>query len=150
MSKSIKLKDNNYWDSSSVVYNQEQLDSVLADIIGKIIKNSGTWNTNHHYIRFKNGMAVCFGRQVLSNISTTEANKGGSLYWIDNLDIELPIHFKDLNYQVVCLQAGNTLMFPYGTTKTQTDHFDVHLVSPTTRSNSNIVIDYVAWGFSKA
>lgn len=52
MSKSIKLKDNNYWDSSSVVHDTTPLDTKLAQLEAKLnqihnydanIVEVGTW-----------------------------------------------------------------------------------------------------------
>lgn len=40
MSKSIKLKNNTYWDSTGIVHNQEKLNTVLNNIQSKVDRQS--------------------------------------------------------------------------------------------------------------
>lgn len=149
MSKSIKLSNDTYLDSSSIVYNEEELDNILSDILSKIIKNSGTWSDRSHYIRFNNGMGVCFGSQEIT-MTTSEDNKINGIYYSDYHNIEMAILFKDLNYQVICMQVGGALVWPYGTTNTKQDFFQVHMCSVSPRNAQKIRINYIAWGYTKA
>lgn len=52
MAKSIKLKDNKYWDSSSILHNRELLST-------KIINSSGS-NSNGNWIKFEDGTMITY------------------------------------------------------------------------------------------
>lgn len=52
MSKSIKLKDNKYWDSSSIMHNRELLST-------KVINSSGS-NSNGNWIKFEDGTMITY------------------------------------------------------------------------------------------
>lgn len=52
MTKSIKLKDNKYWDSSSILHNRELLST-------KIINSSGS-NSNGNWIKFEDGTMITY------------------------------------------------------------------------------------------
>ena len=51
MSKSIKLKNNKYWDSSSISHNRELLST-------KVINSSGS-NSYGNWIKFEDGTMIC-------------------------------------------------------------------------------------------
>lgn len=70
MSKSIKLQNNTYLDSSSIVHNKELLST-------KIIHDSGS-NDNGSWVRFEDGTMICFGEKELGDINCTSA--WGSVY----------------------------------------------------------------------
>ena len=52
MTKSIKLKDNKYWDSSSIIHNRELLST-------KIINSSGS-NSYGNWIKFEDGTMITY------------------------------------------------------------------------------------------
>lgn len=52
MAKSIKLKDNKYWDSNSIVHNRELLST-------KVINSSGS-NSNGNWIKFEDGTMITY------------------------------------------------------------------------------------------
>lgn len=52
MAKSIKLKDNKYWDSSSIMHNRELLST-------KVINSSGS-NSNGNWIKFEDGTMITY------------------------------------------------------------------------------------------
>lgn len=56
MSKSIKLNDNTYLDSSGVTHNRVLLSTILES---KIIYDSGS-NSNGSYIRYTDGTMICY------------------------------------------------------------------------------------------
>lgn len=65
MAKSIKLKNNIYIDSTSIVHNKNLLNEILEE---NIIEGKGD-NTNGSYIKYKNGILICFGNKAgTSNI----------------------------------------------------------------------------------
>lgn len=61
MAKSIKLKDNIYWDSSSIMHNRELLST-------KVINSSGS-NSNGNWIKFEDGTMICYKRHFFSNVA---------------------------------------------------------------------------------
>jgi len=67
MSKSIKLENNNYIDSTGITHNRELLSTILNNAT---VYDSGT-NTNGNYIRFKNGVMICWH----SIVGSTHPNK---------------------------------------------------------------------------
>lgn len=52
MAKSIKLKDNKYWDSSSIMHNRDLLST-------KVINSSGS-NSNGNWIKFEDGTMITY------------------------------------------------------------------------------------------
>ena len=52
MAKSIKLKNNIYWDSSSIMHNRELLST-------KVINSSGS-NSNGNWIKFEDGTMITY------------------------------------------------------------------------------------------
>ena len=52
MTKSIKLEDNKYWDSSSIMHNRELLST-------KVINSSGS-NSNGNWIKFEDGTMITY------------------------------------------------------------------------------------------
>lgn len=52
MAKSIKLEDNKYWDSSSIMHNRELLST-------KVINSSGS-NSNGNWIKFEDGTMITY------------------------------------------------------------------------------------------
>jgi len=60
MSKSIKLKDNNFIDSTGIVHNKELLST-------KIIHDSGS-NDNGSWVRFEDGTMICWGERSLGSV----------------------------------------------------------------------------------
>lgn len=77
MAKSIKLKDNKYWDSNSIVHNRELLST-------KVINSSGS-NSNGNWIKFEDGTMICYKRQTFSNTPIT--NTWGNVVESGKLDI---------------------------------------------------------------
>ena len=65
MSKSIKFKNNNYLDTSSITHGQVTLDNILNN---KIIYESGS-NENGEYIKYADGTMICTQQIELTNIS---------------------------------------------------------------------------------
>lgn len=60
MTKSIKLKDNKYWDSSSIMHNRELLST-------KVINSSGS-NSNGNWIKYEDGTMICSKRIIQKNV----------------------------------------------------------------------------------
>ena len=64
MSKSIKLKENTYWDSTSITHNKELLST-------KVINSSGS-NSNGSWIKFEDGTMICYKKiSGTTNINLT-------------------------------------------------------------------------------
>lgn len=69
MSKSIKFKNNTYWDSTSITHNKELLST-------KVINSSGS-NSNGNWIKFEDGTMICsFTQTIKLNVTSS----WGSLY----------------------------------------------------------------------
>lgn len=65
MAKSIKLKDNTYWDSSSIMHNRELLST-------KVINSSGS-NSNGNWIKYEDGTMICSKRIIQKNVKLTNS-----------------------------------------------------------------------------
>lgn len=65
MTKSIKLKDNKYWDSSSIMHNRELLST-------KVINSSGS-NSNGNWIKYEDGTMICSKRIIQKNVKLTNS-----------------------------------------------------------------------------
>ena len=57
--KSIKLKNDNYFDSSGIVHNQELLSTILSNIK----------DNKSNYAKMEDGTLICWGKTNLVNIS---------------------------------------------------------------------------------
>lgn len=90
MAKSIKLKNDNYWDSSSIVHEQENLSTLLSNISTSVDDN---------YLKFANGIAICWGN---SSFSTS---KGGVGFY--ETAITFPVPFKDANSYSISFTQTN-------------------------------------------
>jgi len=80
--KSIKLKNDNYFDSSGIVHNQELLSTILSNIK----------DNKSNYAKMEDGTLICWGKTNLVNISA---------YGSAVIDINLPYSYKDTNYLVI-------------------------------------------------
>ena len=91
MSKSIKLKNNTYIDSSGITHNRDLLSTLLTTLTGQVsnilnqvtnlnnriyIQEAGS-NSNGNYIKFSNGILVCY---VTKTYRIAITNAWGSLY----------------------------------------------------------------------
>ena len=80
MSKSIKLKNNTYLDSSGVTHNRDLLSTLLTTLTGQVgglssqvtdlnnriyIQETGS-NANGNYIKWSNGLMVCYKKITLT------------------------------------------------------------------------------------
>lgn len=97
MSKSIKLKDNNYLDSSSIVYNRQKLSDIL-DIQTILL------SVNTDYVYLNDLQYICFkiGKLVILNIQTLAFKKEIPNY--QEIIYGLP---KPINSIAFCLYGGN-------------------------------------------
>lgn len=83
MAKSIKLKDNNYIDSTGIVHNRE----LLSDILDNQVVDQDT-----NYIRFGNGVQICWGDSKFTT------NTGGVGFY--EVGLTFPVPFIDKNYAI--------------------------------------------------
>lgn len=97
MSKSIKLKNDNYWDSSSIVHKK----SLLSDILTKLLDTDILYASNTGTVAPASGNSVILNKSVTNYqfvlvvhkngvaILTTENNKenhgnGINIHWYNN------------------------------------------------------------------
>ena len=159
MSKSIKLQDNTYIDSTGVAHNKKSLDGILnsmntnisnidntvSNMSDKIIKNANKWgDQDKYYMRFENGFAICWGTSNL--LITTEGNVQG-IYYDDGHEIELPIYFKDTNYKAFAMQKGNNMCWVYGIRNKDTDHILIDVASANVRESVSFVVNWFVIGY---
>lgn len=95
MSKSIKLKNNNYWDSSSIVHNQKTLNTILnlKDVVllysneeGLVANPSASFSCKEPCTRFN--LLLVYGKKDDQNVlgtfipilDTTLSNNGLNFY----------------------------------------------------------------------
>lgn len=113
MSKSIKLKNNTYWDIDSIRANGKS--------IGYIVESGS--NDNGSWIKFSDGTMICRGVVTTGNVTFAA---WGSLYQYEVPSVSFPLSFIDVphidftsnnpsNEYNYCLEAGT-----YKTTKSET------------------------------
>lgn len=78
MAKSIKLKNNTYIDSTGIIHEKELLSIIINN---SAIYDSGA-NSNGSYIRYKNGIMICYHSILKSNVAFTK-NTSGTYYFIN-------------------------------------------------------------------
>ena len=140
MSKSIKLKNNKYWDSSSISHNRELLST-------KVINSSGS-NSYGNWIKFEDGTMICT-RTIAVTIDCT--NSWGSLYYGQNNDkfnfaqsfIEPPI----LNLQYSMTGAMSFIPIVYSGIVIDKDGFKrIEIARPNSVTNVGVKVYFIAIG----
>ena len=140
MSKSIKLKNNKYWDSSSISHNRELLST-------KVINSSGS-NSYGNWIKFEDGTMICT-RTIAVTIDCT--NSWGSLYYGQNNDkfnfaqsfIEPPI----LNLQYSMTGAMSFIPIVYSGIVIDKDGFKrIEIARPNSVTNVSVKVYFLAIG----
>ena len=134
MAKSIKLKNDNYWDSKAIIHKKE----LLSDILTKLKMNVSSSNINAKWTKFCNIKFITHtqGEFIFLKIFIGEGNNGrvnqnayidliGQLGWINSLDGRL---------------GFNAELHPFKTTFTTSNIF-IKVIA-----NSNI--DYDVWLYS--
>lgn len=140
MSKSIKLKNNKYWDSSSISHNRELLST-------KVINSSGS-NSYGNWIKFEDGTMICT-RTIAVTIDCN--NSWGSLYYGQNNDkfnfaqsfIEQPI----LNLQYSAAGAMSFIPIAYSGIVIDKDGFKrIEIARPNSATNVGVKVYFIAIG----
>lgn len=140
MAKSIKLKNNKYWDSSSISHNRELLST-------KVINSSGS-NSYGNWIKFEDGTMICT-RIIAVTIDCT--NSWGSLYYGQNNNkfnfaqsfIEPPI----LNLQYSVTGAMSFIPIVYSGIVIDKDGFKrIEIARPNSVTNVGVKVYFIAIG----
>jgi len=140
MAKSIKLKNNKYWDSSSISHNRELLST-------KVINSSGS-NSYGNWIKFEDGTMICT-RTIAVTIDCT--NSWGTLYYGQNNDkfnfaqnfIEPPI----LNLQYSVTGAMSFIPIVYSGIAIDKDGFKrIEIARPNSVTNVGVKVYFIAIG----
>ena len=140
MAKSIKLKNNKYWDSSSISHNRELLST-------KVINSSGS-NSYGNWIKFEDGTMICT-RTIAVTIDCT--NSWGILYYGQNNDkfnfaqnfIEPPI----LNLQYSVTGAMSFIPIVYSGIVIDKDGFKrIEIARPNSVTNVGVKVYFIAIG----
>lgn len=140
MAKSIKLKNNKYWDSSSISHNRELLST-------KVINSSGS-NSYGNWIKFEDGTMICT-RTIAVTIDCT--NLWGTLYYGQNNDkfnfaqnfIEPPI----LNLQYSVTGAMSFIPIVYSGIAIDKDGFKgIEIARPNSVTNVGVKVYFIAIG----
>lgn len=140
MAKSIKLKNNKYWDSSSISHNRELLST-------KVINSSGS-NSYGNWIKFEDGTMICT-RTIAVTIDCT--NSWGILYYGQNNDkfnfaqsfIEPPI----LNLQYSMTGAISFIPIVYSGIVIDKDGFKkIEIARPNSVTNVGVKVYFIAIG----
>lgn len=140
MTKSIKLKDNKYWDSSSIMHNRELLST-------KVINSSGS-NSYGNWIKFEDGTMICT-RTFETAINCT--NSWGTLYYGQNNTkynfaqnfIEPPI----LNLQYSATGALSFIPIAYSKIVIDEDGFKrIEIARPNSATNVGVKVYFIAIG----
>lgn len=140
MAKSIKLKNNKYWDSSSISHNRELLST-------KVINSSGS-NSYGNWIKFEDGTMICT-RTIAVTIDCT--NSWGTLYYGQNNEkfnfaqnfIEPPI----LNLQYSVTGAMSFIPIVYSGIVIDKDGFKrIEIARPNSVTNVGVKVYFIAIG----
>lgn len=140
MAKSIKLKNNKYWDSSSISHNRELLST-------KVI-NSSSSNSYGNWIKFEDGTMICT-RTIAVTIDCT--TQWGNLYYGQNNDkfnfaqsfIEPPI----LNLQYSAAGAMSFIPIVYSGIVIDKDGFKrIEIARPNSVTNVGVKVYFIAIG----
>lgn len=140
MAKSIKLKNNKYWDSSSISHNRELLST-------KVINSSGS-NSYGNWIKFEDGTMICT-RTIAVTIDCT--TQWGNLYYGQNNDkfnfaqsfIEPPI----LNLQYSVTGAMSFIPIVYSGIVIDKDGFKrIEIARPNSVTNVGVKVYFLAIG----
>lgn len=140
MAKSIKLKNNKYWDSSSISHNRELLST-------KVINSSGS-NSYGNWIKFEDGTMICT-RTIAVTIDCT--TQWGNLYYGQNNDkfnfaqsfIEPPI----LNLQYSAAGAMSFIPIVYSGIVIDKDGFKrIEIARPNSVTNVGVKVYFIAIG----
>lgn len=140
MAKSIKLKNNKYWDSSSISHNRELLST-------KVINSSGS-NSYGNWIKFEDGTMICT-RTITVTIDCT--NSWGSLYYGQNNDkfnfaqsfIEPPI----LNLQYNATGSLSFIPIVYSNIVIDKDGFKrIEIARPNSATGVTVKVYFIAIG----
>lgn len=141
MSKSIKLTDNNFIDSISIVHNKESLKNILNN---KIIYETGS-NDNGQYVKYSDGTMIQSGSiYTWVDIKTQD----GVLYRpADAIGLPFAQSFVNTNYKVN-VTASADIIGSYAINK-YADKVYVWCFAPSSRSAKGRYLDYIAFGYWK-
>ena len=135
MSKSIKLKENTYWDSTSITHNKELLST-------KVINSSGS-NSNGSWIKFEDGTMICYKKiSGTTNINLTWY----SLYRADVYIGLMPCEFVETPTITYSLTGEYILCGGSTTAPTKKNFGGVNLVRPNTFNGVYYEINAIAIG----
>lgn len=109
------------------------------------IKESTTWHDTHFYTTFYNDLVLVYGYQDIT--ITTAENPAAGMYYADDIVIELPCYFNDLNYvPIATMRADGALVWIYATQVVDTDHISVSIASPSARTGLTARVHYHCMG----
>jgi hypothetical protein len=126
---------------------EEQIQTMIDNSIqdNPAIKESTKWHDTHFYTTFYNDLVLVYGYQDIT-ITTTESPAAG-LYYADDIVIELPCYFNDLDYvPMATMRADGALIWIYATQVVDTDHISVSIASPSMRQDLTVRIHYHCMG----
>ena len=151
MSKSIKLKNNTYIDSSGVTHNRTLLSTILSDFTTKInnllgrvyIQESGS-NSDGNYIKYSNGIMICYGAKTFTKDVTSA---WGSIYETATAFSlgNFPKAFIEKPSCIINCLAGTTVWVESQNT-TETVIGNTWVMRPVSTPNCNFTLSYIAIG----
>ena len=145
MSKSIKLKNNNYIDSTGITHGRELLSTILGN---KIIYDTGT-NSIGSWIRYTDGTMITY--RTTNQITVNVSNSWGNLYYGKINDYYIfPLAFKDIPTVLFdIVPTGNAGCFKvmydeYIVTKEKID--GLYIARPTINTSVPVKLHIIAIG----
>lgn len=122
---------------------QEMIDNSIK--ANPAIKESTAWHDTHFYTTFYNDLVLVYGYQDIT--ITTAENPAAGVYYADDIIIELPCYFNDLNYvPMATMRADGALVWIYATQVVDTDHISVSIASPSARAGITARVHYHCMG----
>lgn len=145
MARAIKFKNNDYLDSTGIVHNKQLLSIILEN---NIIESKGS-GTNGYYIKYKNGLMICYGTVYFNNLVSTTDYWSFSNRTAENLNFSFPQTFIEAPALTMTFQSNVSgcigLVKNGGTWEGGSGNFGV-LVAKGSTGNRNIRIEYIAIG----
>ncbi len=142
MSKSIKFKNNNYLDTSSITHEQTPLNDILNN---KVLYESGS-NENGEYIKYADGTMIC--RKSIKVPTTSISTSWGNLYISSAIDLgDFPVAFVgDIPETHIYYSSSVSAMVMSNTPVSNASAGKIHLVRGTTTNSASGTIFVTATG----
>ena len=143
MSKAVKLKNNLYLDSRSIVHNKTILKTFLDNL--NTIVASGS-NSNGTWLRFKDDTTIAYGIRSFSNVHNDDAQVGG-LWYTSAIELgKLPCKFASRPIIMLTGNKGSMNAYELNVSNSGEDIGYCWFANGTKRTGVYVEMGYIAIG----